>query len=83
MTYEDKIAAAMKILACAPKANFPDPCEWDPIYKRAVYLGDDHASADLIVGSNGEWRLCAECAKLPEFKHFRRVKPISRVATER
>ena len=63
-----------------------DRCEWDP--ERNVpadyipvgagmvdYLGCPN-DATLVVGADGKWRLCAECAALPRFKRFRKRVPI-------
>lgn len=55
-----------------------DPCEYEPTARRAAYEDEAHADAEVIVGANGEWRLCAKCASLPEFAKFkvrRAIKP--------
>lgn len=56
-----------------------DGCEWNPEEGRAAYDADKHYRknrATVIVGADGDWRLCASCAELPEFKRFRRRKRI-------
>jgi hypothetical protein len=62
-----------------------DLCEWDPEENQpARYIPDTEQSwgcpndAALIVGANGQWRLCESCAALPKFNRFRRRKPIRR-----
>jgi hypothetical protein len=65
-----------------------DPCEWDPARNRPnrglrqsdgrfVAEGCQH-EAEFIVGWNGQWRLCASCARLPFFSRFRRRKRIEK-----
>lgn len=50
----------------------PNPCEWNPDEQRAAYIDDEvHAKAEVIVGADGHWRLCASCAALPFFAGFR------------
>ncbi len=44
---------------------FPDPCEWNPDKQQSAFVDEVHASAELIVGANGQWRLCKACAALP------------------
>ena len=57
--------------------EWDDPCEWNPIAKTAasamslVVPGDCPNEAAFVVGADGQWRLCASCAALPEFKRFR------------
>lgn len=56
-----------------------DGCEWNPGADRPARAGDAHNSttpAALLVGADGNWRLCALCAALPRFRRFRRRKPI-------
>lgn len=52
-----------------------DGCEWNPGADRAASSdSDEHyrtTAAEVIVGANGQWRLCASCAALPQFKRFR------------
>ena len=55
-----------------------DPCFYYPKEKRAAYDFEVHAVAVFIVGAKGKWRLCAECAALPEFKRYRKRKAIER-----
>lgn len=55
-----------------------DPCEWNPSEGRAAYDDETHANADLVVGANGQWRLCRACAALPRFARFRRRVPVKR-----
>lgn len=52
-------------------------CEYNPEEKRAAYYNEVHAEADYIVGYDGQWRLCASCVALPEFKRFRVRKKIN------
>ncbi len=62
-----------------------DGCEWNPEADRPAYDGDAHhreASAEVIVGSDGKWRLCASCSRLPRFARYRTRKPIVRRAGE-
>lgn len=58
--------------------KYKDPCEWNPQAARAAFESEVHARADLIVGSNGKWRLCYSCAALPEFKRYTKRKEILR-----
>jgi hypothetical protein len=58
-----------------------DPCEYNPTEKRPAWDYEVHAQADFIVGANGQWRLCAECAALPEFKRFKIREAIARRQT--
>lgn len=49
-----------------------DSCEWEPSMDRACNCADVwHAEATLIVGADGQWRLCVACAALPEFARFK------------
>ena len=60
--------------------TIPDRCEWDP--ELAVAAGLDSGCqrpAAVIVGADGQWRLCSECAALPTFKRFKRRKTIVRI----
>ena len=61
-----------------------DACEWDPVAKvpasvlrGRLILGCGNR-AEVIVGAKGKWRLCAECAELPEFKRYRKRKPVAK-----
>ncbi len=49
-----------------------DWCEYNPREKRPAFIEEQHAPAVWIVGGNGQWRLCEECAQLPEFKRLRK-----------
>ena len=52
-----------------------DGCEWSPTKGEAAYDNDPHwlaSKAAWIVGAGGKWRLCEDCAQLPEFKRYRR-----------
>lgn len=55
---------------------YPDPCEYNPIERRAAYDDEVHGPAEIIVGADGQWRLCTSCATLPEFKKFRKRRVI-------
>ena len=49
-----------------------NPCEWDPLRDRpARDKYKAHAEATVVLGCNGAWRLCPECAALSIFKRFR------------
>lgn len=39
--------------------------------------------AAVIVGADGQWRLCSECAALPAFDRFKRRKAIRATAIDR
>ncbi len=57
-----------------------DGCEWNPEGSRPAYDGDAHhreAPATVIVGADGQWRLCTSCARLPVFARFRVRKAIA------
>ena len=54
-----------------------DPCFYNPDERRACYEDEVHAQAEWIVGHKGKWRLCSECANLPEFKKYRVRKKIN------
>jgi hypothetical protein len=52
----------------------PDGCEWTPGADRPAWSVDEHTRtvrAAVLLGANGEWRLCESCAALPRFKRFR------------
>ncbi len=55
-----------------------DPCEWNPKTNAFAYEDEVHARAELIVGANGQVRLCRSCAALPRFKRYRKRKEIVR-----
>ncbi len=60
-----------------PKVD--DACEWDPETNTpAKVTVPSHAQADLIVGANGEWRLCRSCAALPQFAKYRKRTEVRR-----
>lgn len=51
-------------------------CEWNPARDEIVLtIGEDrigcHEPAALSLGRYGEWHLCARCASLSAFAHFR------------
>ena len=66
-----------------------NPCEWNPTQsipassipvvengKRVWrnYRGCPN-DATLIVGAEGQWRLCQACSELPEFRRFKVRRP--------
>lgn len=56
-----------------------DGCEWEPSESRPALSTDEHfktTPAVLMLGSPVAWRLCRECAGLPDFKRFRKRKDI-------
>ena len=56
----------------------PDACEWNPRADLPAAAGDEpHADATVSLG-DGDWHLCASCAALPRFKHFRVRRPLTR-----
>lgn len=60
----------------------PSGCEWNPIERRPAFEHEDHflsVRAEVLIGKNGHYRVCSACARLPEFRRFKR-RPI--VATE-
>ena len=57
----------------------PDGCEWNPSNDSPAYDTDEHyrnTDATMLVGADGQWRLCDSCAKLPRFNEFRTRKRI-------
>lgn len=65
-----------------------DLCEWDPVNNRPAryvdrpkpYLSYREGCTDkatLLVGSEGQWRLCDHCAGLKRFKGYRTRKEIN------
>lgn len=61
----------------------PDPCEWFSVSWNPHLVGRPalecdpwHAEATVLVGARGQWRLCAACARRPEFKKFKARKEI-------
>lgn len=59
-----------------------DPCEWNPEMGRASYTDEFHAVAEIIVGADGAWRLCAKCVALKIFKQYRKRVAIKSPARE-
>lgn len=56
-----------------------DGCEWNPAKGRAATSHCRHyldTRSEVIVGANGEWRLCRSCAESPAFKRYRVRRPI-------
>lgn len=56
-----------------------DGCEWNPGADEPAFANDKHhlvCRAEVVVGTNGNWRLCAGCAKLARFKAFKVRKEI-------
>lgn len=54
-------------------------CEWNPVDDRPAWDTDEHyrtTPAVLIVGANGQWRLCWDCARLLRFKWYRKRRRI-------
>lgn len=47
-------------------------CEWNPLYDIPAHhprrQGDCDRDAVLLVGKSDQWRLCVQCAQLPQFK---------------
>ncbi len=65
------------IIAKEKQNTYLDPCEYNPDKKQAAYWDEVHAEAELVVGADGQWRLCKVCAALPFFNRFhtrRRIK---------
>jgi hypothetical protein len=51
-----------------------DGCEWNPGENRGAWKWDDHTMtvpAAVLLGANGEWRLCESCAALRRFNRYR------------
>ena len=68
----------------------PDRCEWDPersepatMDLRSGEASGCQRSAEVIVGADGQWRLCSECAALPRFAKFKRREDIRAAAIDR
>lgn len=71
MTWGENLAKQLKYIADnVPPSKFPDPCEWDPDKDTDGVVGQEHAPAAVLVGANGEWRLCESCAELPRFARY-------------
>ena len=61
-----------------------DLCEWNPhTGEAATWTEGCERPAAVIVGAKGEWRLCHECASLPQFKRYRTHKPIRATGPKR
>lgn len=61
--------------------SYFDGCEWNPTLNRGSWDNDKHyktTKAELLVGANGDWRLCKSCSELKRFKRFRIRKPITK-----
>jgi hypothetical protein len=50
--------------------------EWHPAENRPAYGDEGHAPAEITAGADGQWRLCAECAKLDHFNRYKSRKRI-------
>lgn len=60
-----------------PPLTSSTACEWNPVEDREAHTTDEnHALATVLLGSNGKYRLCAECAALPRFKRMKVRKAI-------
>ncbi len=66
-----RLRATNHMLALSRRARYPNPCEYSPERGDAAYEHEVHASATVIVGANGRWRLCDQCAALPKFNRFK------------
>jgi hypothetical protein len=54
-----------------------DDCEYDPDLRQAKVSDKYHrVPATVIVGADGQWRLCDACAALPVFRRFKNRQPI-------
>lgn len=54
-------------------------CEWNPRLDAPALETDHHHGsrrAELVVGADGRWHLCRECAALPAFKRLRVRRPL-------
>jgi hypothetical protein len=49
-------------------------CEWNPKENRTAYEDEVHAQATWVVGSNGKYHLCDECANLPKFVRYKKTR---------
>jgi len=77
---------AMRIIESKSVDIIIDGCEWNPSMNRAAFDTDEHhrtTPAEIIVGAEGKWRLCAECAALPRFARYRKRVPVRKVTQER
>jgi len=56
-----------------------DGCEWNPAEDRLTRSDEEsHAPAEVILGTNGDYRLCVKCSLGPRFRHYRVSRPIVR-----
>lgn len=56
-----------------------DGCEWCPEDDRPAHTDDKHHNehqATILLGTNGKWRLCEACSRLPRFARLRKRVPI-------
>lgn len=66
--------------------SVPDGCEWSPTRNAAAYADDPHllsTPATVLVGSDGNFRLCADCAALPRFLRFKKTPIRTKTETPR
>lgn len=59
-----------------------DGCEWNPSRDGEAWEGDAHFWANratVLVGANGNYRLCASCAALPRFQRFKHRAIVEKV----
>lgn len=57
------------------------PCEYESVAARAAFEDEVHAVAEVILGHDGQWRLCCACAERPDFARFRLAYWIGDIAT--
>jgi hypothetical protein len=65
-----------------PSASPKDPCEWNPFAHRAAFTDEAFGcqnQAELIVGANGEWRLCRRCWEQDRARHFARFRVVREI----
>ena len=56
-------------------------CEWNPRTNEPATSDDGcHEEARWSIGSNGQWHLCDNCQKLPQFKRFSVRKKLKTLA---
>ena len=67
-----KIEWEMMEDAPLPPVDEWNACEWNATKNEPTAVSDLHAVATVLVGSKTTWRLCENCANLPEFKRYRR-----------
>lgn len=76
---QNAIADAFVMALNALTKIWSHPCEWNPDRNKPLYWDkhrQSHAEAEVVVGADGQWHLCASCAALPRFKRYRRRKDI-------